>query len=299
MIFLLLICLLFAIMFSVVVRTLVFHPVHTVHYSITDIYAYLRRLKWHEMDYGYIKAYVGLFGKGKTLSAVHDVVGQYKKYNNRKVWCKRRKKFVIQKVHIISNVELTGVPYEKFISLSQIVKVAQDVTAKDDANDTLTVTIALADELSVQMNSRNFKTNIDALFLNTILTCRHYHLGFVYTAQRFGHVDALLRQVTSVVISCNKIWRVQCLNYYDAWEMENASSPTMLSPLRRTGFFITNNDFNAYDTFACVGNLAKSCAEGDMLSEQEILSLQCNNGANMENVLSPSRKYRKTRKRMK
>lgn len=251
------------------------------------------------MDYGYIKAYVGLFGKGKTLSAVHDVVGQYKHYNNKKVWCKRRKKFVTQKVHIISNVDLVGIPYEKFVSLSQIVKVAQEVTAKDDENDTLTVTIALADELSVQMNSRNFKTNIDALFLNTILTCRHYHLGFVYTAQRFGHVDALLRQVTSVVISCNKIWRVQCLNYYDAWEMENASSPTMLTPLRRMGFFVTNKDFNAYDTFACVGNLAKSCAEGDMLSEQEILALQCNNGVNMDNVLSPSRKYRKTRKKMK
>ena len=299
MVFIILLCLGFAMVFSVVVRTLVLHPVHAVHYSITDIYNYIKRLKWHEMDYGYIKAYVGLFGKGKTLSAVHDVVGQYKHYNNKKVWCKRRKKFVTQKVHIISNVDLVGIPYEKFVSLSQIVKVAQEVTAKDDENDTLTVTIALADELSVQMNSRNFKTNIDALFLNTILTCRHYHLGFVYTAQRFGHVDALLRQVTSVVISCNKIWRVQCLNYYDAWEMENASSPTMLTPLRRMGFFVTNKDFNAYDTFACVGNLAKSYAEGDMLSEQEILALQCNNGVNMDNVLSPSRKYRKTRKKMK
>lgn len=297
--FIILICLGFAVIFSVVVRTLVLHPVHTIHYSVADLYNYIKRLQWHEMNYGYIKAYVGLFGKGKTLSAVHDVVGQYKHYNNKKVWCKRRKKFVTQKVHIISNVDLTGVPYEKFVSLSQIVKVAQEVTTKDDENDTLTVTIALADELSVQMNSRNFKTNIDALFLNTILTCRHYHLGFVYTAQRFGHVDALLRQVTSVVISCNKIWHVQCLSYYDAWEMENASSPTMLTPLRRTGFFVTSNDFNAYDTFACVGNLAKSCAEGDMLSEQEILALQCNNGANMDNVMSPSRKYRKTRKKMK
>lgn len=299
MVFIILICLGFVMVFSVVVRTLVFHPIHTVHYSITDIYNYIKHLKFNEMDYGYIKAYVGLFGKGKTLSAVHDVVRQYKRYNNKKVWCKRRKKFVTQKVHIISNVDLTGIPYEKFVSLSQIVKVAQEVTAKDDENGTLTVTIALADELSVQMNSRNFKTNIDALFLNTILTCRHYHLGFVYTAQRFGHVDALLRQVTSVVISCNKLWRVQCLSYYDAWEMENASSPTMLTPLRRTGFFITNKDFNAYDTFACVGNLAKSCADGDMLSEQEILALQCNNGANMDNVMSPSRKYRKTRKKMK
>lgn len=283
---------------SIVVRTLIMHPVLTTKYSVIDIISYIKKLQWHEMNYGYIKAYVGLFGRGKTLSAVHDVVSQYKHFNNKKVWCKRRKKFVTQKVHIISNVDLKDVPYEKFISLSQIVKVAQEVTKKDDENDTLTVTIALADELSVQMNSRNFKTNIDALFLNTILTCRHYHLGFVYTAQRFGHVDALLRQVTSVVVSCEKVWRVQCLSYYDAWEMENASSPAMLTPIKRSGFFIRNKDFNAYDTFACVGNLAKSCAEGDMLSSEEILTLQCNNGANLDGILNPSKKYRRRRKKM-
>lgn len=284
--------------FSVVVRTILLHPINATRYSVLDIYNFIRKCKWREMAYGYIRAYVGLFGRGKTLSAVHFVRKQYKKYNGKKVWCKRRKKFVTQIVHIISNVELKDVPYEKFISLAQIVNVAQTVTAKDDENDTLTVTIALADELSVQMNSRNFKTNIDALFLNTILTCRHYHLGFVYTAQRFSHVDALLRQVTSVVISCEKVWRVQCQSFYDAWEMENATSPAMLKPLRRTGFFVTNKDFNAYDTFACVGNLAKSCAEGDMLPPEKILELQCNNPANMDSVMNPSRKYRRTRKKM-
>lgn len=294
----LLIILAFLCCISVTVRIIVLHPIKSICNAVVDFYYYIRFKKWRESNYGFIKAYVGLFGKGKTLSAVHYVVSVYKKYNGKKVYCKRRKKWVTQVVHILSNVELTNVPYEKFISLAQLVQISQGITKKDDENDTLTITIALADELSVQMNSRNFKTNIDAFFLNTILTCRHYHIGLVYTAQRFGHVDALLRQVTSLVVSCDKMWRVQRQSFYDAWEMENVSSPSMLKPIKRTGFFVTNGDYKAYDTFACVGNLAKSCAEGDMLSSEEILQLQCNNPVNMDAVANPSRKYLRTRKRM-
>lgn len=41
------------------------------------------------------------------------------------------------------------------------------------------------DELSVQMNSRSFKDNFNAYFLNTLLCCRHYHISFYGSAQRF------------------------------------------------------------------------------------------------------------------
>ena len=51
-------------------------------------------------------------------------------------------------------------------------------------------------------------------------------------------------------------------------------------------------------TLACVGNLKKSCEKGDMLSEEDILKLQCNNGTNMEAVTSPSKTYRKSRKKL-
>lgn len=88
------------------------------------------------------------------------------------------------------------------------------------------------------MNSRNFKTNIDPLFLNTILTCRHYYISLYYTAQRFGHVDALLRQVTSCVIDCDKLWRLQRLNTYDAWDMENATNIQLLQPIARGCWFV-------------------------------------------------------------
>lgn len=297
MILLVFIAIAFLLYMFISLRVCIFHPFKFLFYILIDTFFYLKRKKWRECPSGYIDAYTGLFGRGKTLSAVHRCIASYKQYNDKKVWCKRRKKFVIQKIHIISNVTL-NIPYESFVSLKQLVLVADTVQDSDDENDTLTVTIALADELSVQMNSRNFKNNIDALFLNTILTCRHFNMGLIYTAQRFNQVDALLRQVTQNVIECRKYWRSQTLNYYDAWQMENSASPDLLKAFSRKGWFVSNKDYDAYDTFATVDNLQKSCISGDMLSANEILELQCNQGLNMDAVLSPSKKFIKRVKKM-
>lgn len=280
----------FAMYLSVCVRVVLLHPVQSVVYACRDAYAWLRYCKWRLLRTGEIRCYAGLFGRGKTLSAVHYVLNSYNRYNNRQVYDFDRKKWVVQRVHVISNVELS-IPYEKFVSLSQLVNAADTMRRYDTEHDTLTVTLVLGDEFSVQLNSRSFKTNIDPLFLNTLLTCRHHHISLVYTSQRFNHVDALLRQVTSSVITCNKCWRVMVHASYDAYELENASDPTMVAPLSRYGWFIKDADFAAYDTLACVGNLAKSCKEGDMLTEAEILSLQCNTLGNMDNVKNPSKHY--------
>lgn len=250
------------------------------------------------METGKLICYTALFGKGKTLSVVHYVAALYEKYNNKMVYDRDRKKFVKQKVDIISNVELSAIPYVKFVSLAQIVQCAEDNRKKDLENDTLTCTLVLGDEFSVQMNSRNFKSNIDPMFLNTLLTCRHHHITIVYDAQRFMHVDALLRQVTSYVVECDKVWRVMVSSKFDAWDLENAQNPKMCQPLRRFGWFIRDRDFSAYDTLACVDNLSKSCKTGDMLSEDEILALQSNTGSDMEVVSSTSKRYRKNMRKV-
>jgi hypothetical protein len=270
----------------------------TIMYSIVDAIRYIVQKRYNECHTGELLAYVGLFGKGKTLSVVHRVVSDFDRYDNKKVWCGRRKRFVMQKVKVLSNVHLQ-IPYEQLISLEQIVICAAKNRTYDDENDTKTITLVLGDEFSVQMNSRNFKTNIDPLFLNTILTCRHYHISLFYTTQRFGHVDALLRQVTSHVINCDKLWRFQRLNMYNAWEMENASNPLLLRPLRRSCWFVRDRDYAAYDTYACVGNLTKSMKEGDMMTEEEILALQCNTPVNMEAVEKPSRRWMRTQKKIR
>ena len=150
-----------------VVRCAVLHPFAVAVNGCKDMVQYFRHKEYNNAKTGELVAYTGLFGKGKTLSAVHRVVTEYHRFNGRMVWCPRRKKMVTQRVHVISNVALS-VPYENFVSLEQIVLAAERSAAFDDAHDTLTITLVLGDEFSVQMNSRNFKTNIDPLFLNDL-----------------------------------------------------------------------------------------------------------------------------------
>lgn len=297
MIYVVLIALGFAIIAFPTVRCAVTHPVAVLVNGVRDGWIYYKRKEYNICPTGELVAYTGLFGKGKTLSAVHRVVSIYKQYDGKEVWCPRRKKMVTQRVKVISNVALS-IPYEDFVSLEQIVLATERNRIYDDEHDTLTITIVLGDEFSVQLNSRSFKTNIDPLFLNALLTCRHYYLSIFYTAQRFGHVDALLRQVTSYVIECDKFWRFQRLNVYDAWDLENATNTQLIAPISRSCWFVRNEDYEAYNTLACVGNLKKSMKEGDMMSEEEILKLQQNTQqANMEGVTKPSRKWLKAKQK--
>lgn len=285
-----------AFVFSICFRVIVLHPVSAVRYAVKDLWDYIIRKEWRVCRTGKLVCFVGLFGKGKTLSAVHHVLTQYKRYNGVKIYDYGRKKWVTQYIQVVSNVDLS-IPHIKFEGLRQIVDIAEQIKKVDEENDTSTVTLVLGDEFSVQLNSRSFKDNIDPLFLNTLLTCRHHRISIYYTSQRFGHVDALLRQVTSYVIDCNKCWRVMVHRQYDAFELENATDTALVKAEKRFGWFIKDTDFAAYDTLACVGNLVKSCKDGDMLSEDEILALQAHNGSDMEAVIRPSRKYLRSQKK--
>ena len=196
MVLLVFIGLAFALALFPTLRCALLHSLSLAGYGTKDFFLFFLHRQYNLCPTGELVAYTGLFGKGKTLSAVHKVVSAYRRYDGKHVWCPRRKRFVTQRVKVISNVALS-IPYEEFLSLEQIVLAAERNQEQDNKNHTLTVTLVLGDEFSVQMNSRNFKTNIDPLFPNTILTCRHYYISLYYTAQRFCHVDALLRQVTS------------------------------------------------------------------------------------------------------
>lgn len=277
-------------------KCFVFNIHRVIYYLPRDVIYYFKHKKYNNCVTGVIVAVVGLFGKGKTLTTVHIIANYYRRYDGKKVWCDRRKKIVTQKVKIISNVTLL-IPYEKFVSLAQIIYSAENNQRVDDENDTLTVTLVLGDEFSTQMNSRNFKSNISSNLLNTILTCRHYHIAMYYTTQRFGLVDALLRQVTSYCVDCNKDWRLQGIDYYDAWEMENATNVLQLKPYKRLAWFVQDSDYEMYNTLAVVESLKKSSENGDMMSDEEILSLQ-NFSPNVENIFKPSRKFKKLKKKM-
>ena len=149
------------------------------------------------------------------------------------------------------------------------------------------------DEASAQLNSRNFKTNIDASFLNTLITSRHYHISFMYSSQKFKLTDALMRSVTQKCINCEKVWRFLVQNEYDADEVEYASNPTLIKPRKRTGFLIKDKDYNAYDTLAVVDKLKKSVDDGDMMSEQEILQMRGEINPDNDQITHRSRRLKK------
>ena len=102
-----------------------------------------------------------------------------------------------------------------------------------------------------------------------------------------------MRDCCHLYIGCRKIWRFQLLNYYDAYEIENAQVPSLVAPLRRTCWFVKDKAFQNYDTYASVQSLRKSCEAGDMLSEAEIVALQVVQESNMSNVARPSRLWRR------
>ncbi len=296
MIYLVILGIIIALYISPTFRCAVFNPIGITYYTPIDIYNYFKYKIYNNPDDCKLICYQGTFGKGKTLSAVHYIVGQYKRYNNIQVWDSERGKFVTQLVKVVSNVEL-NIPYEKLKSLEQIVKITDSINNVDNENNTLTRTYVLLDEASVELNSREFKKNINPKFLSSLLTARHYHFGtFVYTSQRFHLVDKLLRDVTTYVYDCNKLWRFQRLNIYNAWEMENATDVTILQPLRKTCWFVKNKDYASYNTYAVVEELKKDFNSGNMMTDEEILNLQVSNISN-DNVINTSKKYDRKKKK--
>ena len=288
----------FLLWYSVIARLIVLHPFKTVFYGVRDLYFYFMHKQYNEYTAGILNCYCAHFGGGKTLSIVHYVTHLFKRYNNKKVWDRGRKKFVLQKIHIISNVDLKSCPYEPLQSLSQVVACAYNNKKIDDEENTRTVVIVLLDEASVQLNSRSFKTNIDPIFLNTLLTSRHYHISFLYSSQKFKLTDALMRSVTQNCINCKKIWRFMVQSVYDADEIEYASDPTMVKPRRRTGFFVRDFDYNSYDTLACVDKLKKSVDENDMMTPEEILAMRGEINPNNDNIGHMSHRLKRHYKRM-
>lgn len=268
-------------------RFIVFHLPKIVIGAIPDIFYYIRYKRWHECpSFGRIVCYTGLFGQGKTKECVRFITNQYNKYNGLMVYDKESEMWVQQKINVFSNVNLT-IPHIKLISLQQLV----DCQYTEFGN----VNLFLIDEASVVFNSREFKSNFSTPALNTILTSRHHKIGIYLTAQRFSHMDALLRQVTSYVYECKffKPLRIQQIKVYDAWETENCSNLTLLKPLRVVYHYTSNDDYENYDTNAMVEEISKKCETNDFVSDNEVLAAQGNSDSDIKILNKPRRKLKK------
>lgn len=271
-------------------------------YSVKDIYYYFKHKEYNKCPYGYIQALCAdksiSFGCGKTLMSTHKIVDLYRRYNGLEVWCDERKKFVRQRILVLSNYHFKTIPYVPFESLQQYSDIAANVVAYDEEHDTFTVCLAVCDEAGSQMNSRDFKSNFDPRFIQDILSLRHFHSAFFVTSQAFDMIDKLLRTVVNTVITCDKLWRFQRYCVYSARELENATNPDMIKPIKRGCWFIHDKDYNAYDTHERINTLIKAYKNNRMASPEEVLAALGDTGSDVAAVQNFNRKYLRRHKRI-
>ena len=271
------------------VKCMFMHPLKTIKYGIIDTYKFIRYKQWRlYKDYGLLDIYSGIFGQGKTLSSTIIVRDIYKRYNNKKVYDFKDRKWKTQKIELMTNVTLNDIKALPLLCMDDILKWCNH--PKDD--NSINILVVLIDETSTQLNSRAFKTNFTTDLLNILLTCRHHKIRIIGTTPRFNQVDALVRQVTNHDIECSKWWRLVKHSHYNAWQLENTNDVSSIEPLYTRCIFVDDSDFNAYDTFACVQNFIDNVKKGLHLTDAEILAYREFN-SNDDNFIHLKKKYRK------
>lgn len=264
------------------------HFYQIVTNGAVDIYHYFKHKEYNRCKFFgriyMITAYRNkVFGSGKTLDMTMVARYLFNRYDNRPVWSEDKQDFVIQHIHLISNVELLDVPYTPFTHVDQIKNVEQE--AED-------VTIFVFDEVGAIWNSRNYKDNINTELLKRLLQVRKNKIGILCTAQRFKFVDALLRQITGSLICVKKTWRIIKVLEYDAVSFENCDNIDMLKPLSVSYKFVLDKDYAAYDTSAIVEDLKKT----EMISEAEILAAQGVVNPDIDFATGIKKKFRKRKR---
>lgn len=222
------------------------HLKDNIYYFLKDTYFYFKDKKWKEWNGFGLIFYCGLFGTGKTLSATKYVISMAKKY----------------KLNVISNISLKGIEYTPLTNYHQILNAPP-------------YTIIFIDEISTLWNSRDYK-NFPTEVLFQMLQNRKSHIQFISTAQRFEHVDKLLRDVASYVVDCRKFWRFTSNTFYDAYMYERVNGQ-FLQPVDTVLSFISDSDYNAYDTNEIIDNVKKT----EFISNEEIL------GRRVDTVFNP------------
>lgn len=260
---------------SPLVRCIFMH-LHLVGiYSVVDLLDFVIHRRWKEFNLYGIDMFIGMFGHGKTLSMTHRARLIYQRYGD--------------SVRFISNYKLIGIPYIPLINFNQLVDLGEEEDNK------YVGTIVLIDEVENVLSHRNF-ANFPLALLHTLTQQRKKKIYIMCSAQRFFMVDKLFRSITTNVINCNKYWRFQHCEIYDAWDLENAMNYSAIKRQSNTWWFVKNNDFRCYDTSEMI---KKGSAENFISNEEALvrkgLDMMSNTSAVETSHLS--RSYKKTTKK--
>lgn len=218
-----------------------------LYYKIIDIYRYFKYREWEKFRMYGLYIYLGMFGSGKTISMVNKAYKLCKKYKDLKV---------------LTNFKLEGFPeHTEIIPLTNYRQII-DIEGN---------TLILLDEISSIFNSRNWaKAGIPADLIGLLLQVRKERKVIMGTAQRYKHVDALIRQITAQVIECSTLFNRWTKNiYYDALEYEQTIDMYNIKPipLERDMFIQTEKIRKLYDTYEMIDKAKKQ----EFLTDKEIL----------------------------
>ena len=196
-------------------------------YSFIDLYMYIKYRKWREFNLYGIDIFVGMFGHGKTLSMTHRARMIYKQFGD--------------SIRFISNYKLVGIPYIDLVNFNQLV----DLGEEDDS--IYQGTVVLIDEVENLLGNRNF-SKFPLQLLHLLTQQRKKKCYIMASCQRFSTVDKMFRILANHVFNCNKYWRFQHVEVYDAWDLEQAQNYRDIKRLGNKWFFVKNQDYNSYDT---------------------------------------------------
>lgn len=255
-------------------RCILFNLPYELYYMCKDTYDYFKLRKWTNFSEFGIDMFIGMFGKGKTLSMTHKARMLYQMYGD--------------SIRFISNYELKGIPYTPLINFNQIVEL------EDKREEGIQGYVILIDEISSVLSHRNY-AKFPLETLGVLCQQRKCHIYIMCTAQRFFMVDKIWRSITTNVYDCNKIWRFCHFSIYDAWDYENAMNVQLIKRLGHFWWFVRNRDFESYDTSQLI---SKESINEFISNEEAIIRKGLDSQVNEIAIQNPSRSLRKKRKKV-
>lgn len=252
-------------LFSQLFRCIIFNLHYVGIYSVKDLVNYLKGKKWNDFNLYGIDMYIGMFGKGKTLSLVNTCNNIYHRYGD--------------SVCFISNIHLSKIPYVKLENFQQLVDIGEDPP------EGVKGFVIVIDEISSVLSHRNY-ANFPLDLLPVLMQQRKLKMKCLCTAQRFFMVDKIWRSITTNVIDCKKYWRFQSNIMYDAWDYENAMNDKLIKKIGSRWFFVKDSLYKSYDTTQM---LTKNAAEQFISNDESIRRKGYDSMSNIAAIKNPKK----------
>lgn len=273
-------------------RYTTFHIPKVLYWGAVDIYRRYKYKLFNEYkDYGKMRVYIANnkqpFGSGKSLNLVDYVKYEvYERYNGLMVWDKECKCFRKQRIKILSNIKLVGVPYTPLRYVEQITEYKAEYSTD--------ILLVIIDEMGKQWNNRSWKTNLPSDLLDTLLQQRKDKMAILGTVQDWSLFDATIRKVVASAFVCIKHWRFIVTKQYWARDIERVCENTdMLQCQGVRCRFATDDLYNSYDTNEKVETIKSAIKNGEYLSNEEILVASTGQVMDINTLTHEKRKYRK------